>query len=272
MFARRLHAEGVRDVREVRREHIEAHQAALLEKNKPRTAAQRVQAVRRLFRHLADHGHLLLDPSEEVVALKHSSRIPRRLVSEAEMAKLLSAPKVSSRVGIRDRALLEMLYSTAMRVGELLQLEVSDVDLELGLVRIREGKGRKERVVPLGTTARHWVREYGERVRPWWMRGEEHERRLWVTNQGRPCRVGSVHHMLHVYSGRAGIRSVYPHAIRHAVAAHMLARGADLRAIQKLLGHASLETTQRYTKVVPLDVKGTHARTHPLEVERGSQP
>jgi len=264
--AARLKARGLDDVLQVRRADIEEHQLYLQQKGySPRTVAQCMQPLRRLFEHLGETGCLLINPMEGVVALRHHRKLPRRVVSEAEMKRLLAAPNVGLRCGIRDRALLEVLYSTAIRLGELLALEVSDVDLERGLVRIREGKGRKGRVVPLGRAAHRWTKEYLERVRPWWMRGRDHERRLWVGNRGRPFAAGNVHAMLHKYTRELGIESIYPHAIRHAAATHMLARGADIRVVQKLLGHSSIRTTQYYTRVVPTDVQATHTRTHPLE-------
>jgi|WetSurMetagenome_2_1015567.scaffolds.fasta_scaffold121666_2 integrase/recombinase XerD len=265
-FTAQLRERGLTDVREVRREHLEAHQGHLFTKGyTPYTVAQHMQALRRLFEHLTDTGQLLCDPMEGIVALRVEQALPRRIVSEAEMKKLLGAPAENTRTGIRDRAVLELLYNTGMRLGELLDLEVADVDLELGLVRILEGKGRKGRVVPLGHTAHAWVKEYLDRVRPWWMKGKDHERRLFVGRTGTAFRMGNVHSMLRQQCRQAGVQYIYPHAIRHACATHMLRRGADIRAIQKLLGHGSVKTTQRYTRVVPEDLKATHTRTHPLE-------
>ena len=163
---------------------------------------------------------------------------------------------------------MELFYSTGMRLGEVLTLLVSDVDLELGLIKIREGKGRKGRIVPLGHTARTWMKEYLERVRPWWMRNKDHERRVFVGRNGVAMRTGNVHTILLTHSRKAGVKNVYPHAIRHACATHMLRRGADIRAIQKLLGHGTVKTTQRYTRVVPEDIKATHGHTHPLEASK----
>jgi integrase/recombinase XerD len=263
-FATRMQRQGV-GLRQVKREHIEEHQGALLKRKlKPRTVAQRIQALRRLFEHLTDTGQLLLDPTEGTVALKTTRPLPRRQVTEAEMKKLLAAPNTSLRIGIRDRAVLEMLYGTAMRAGEMLALEVADVDLELGLARIRKGKGHKELIVPMGRNAQAWVREYAERVRPWWMQGKAHERRMFMSQAGRSLSRGALHQVVRRHSLQAGLTPIYPHAIRHAAATHMLRAGADIRAVQKLLGHARLTTTQIYTHVSITDVERTHARTHPL--------
>jgi integrase/recombinase XerD len=264
-FFCRLRQLNITDPRQVRRSHVEEHQAWLLgRKLKPRTVAHRIQAIRGLFEHLTSTGKLLTAPTDGVVALKLSRVLPRRVVTEREMQKLLAAPDVVTALGIRDRAMLEMLYSTAMRAGEILSLEVADIDTEHGLVHIREGKGRKDRVVPLGRAAQTWVRRYTTDVRPGWLKNES-ERGLFVSKHGTPFTVENLHAMLRRHCTAAKLEHIYPHAIRHAVATHMLARGADLRAVQKLLGHASLTTTQFYTRVTPTEVLAAHRRTHPLE-------
>jgi integrase/recombinase XerD len=266
VFIARMVGCGIEDVRQVQREHVESYQAELLaRKLKPRTVASHIQAVRSLFRYLTDSGQLLCDPTERVVALRWQRSLPRRVVSETEMKKLLAAVNVSTRHGIRDRALLELLYGTAMRISEALSLEVSDVDLELCQVRIRKAKGRKERVVPSGKVARQWLEEYQSGVRPCWMKGRSYERRLFVTHHGKPLQKHTVAAVLRKLCNRAKLESIYPHAIRHAAATHMLRRGADIRMVQKLLGHEHLSTTQRYTQVAPVEVHRTHQRTHPLE-------
>ena len=269
-LAASLHHEGIETVGRVGRHHIEAYQARLSTKKlKPRTVAQRMQAIRRFFAYLIETGHLLVDPTEGIVPLAHSPSLPRRRVSEREMRQLLAMPKVRSLHGLRDRALLELLYGTAMRLGELLSLELGDLDLERGLVHIRDGKGGRDRVVPMGTAARRWLEDYLTQGRPQWT----HDRRaknlhVFITSRGTALRPTNVHGMLSNYCRRARISKIYPHAIRHAVATQMLARGADLRAIKRLLGHRRLDTTQIYTHVVPEEVKATHARTHPREAKR----
>lgn len=266
-FVSTMASQGITEPRQVRRSHIDGHQAQLLAKNlKPRTVAQQIQALRGLFEHLVQTGRLLTAPTDGVVALKLKRTLPRRVVTEAEMLQLLGAPDTSTKLGIRDRAMLELLYSTAMRAGELLALHVGDVDSIHGLVHIREGKGAKDRVVPLGRTAQAWVERYLAEVRPHWLFGNAraHELRLFVSNRGTPFTSENLHALLRRHSAAAQVRHIYPHAIRHAVATQMLQRGADLRAIQRLLGHASLRTTQFYTRVAPTEIIHTHAHTHPL--------
>ena len=265
-FVEQMKAQGVSDVRQVQQQHIEAHQAELVKRKlKARTVASHTQALRRLFVYLSSTGQLLLDPTEQVVALKCQKSLPRRLITETEMKKLIAAANVSQRTGIRDRAMLEVLYGTGMRIGELCSLEICDADVDLGLVRIRKGKGHKERMLPLGKAAKLWVQEYQTRVRPWWMKGKDHERRLFVTQHGRPLTSNCVNARLRVLCEAANVKAIYPHAIRHAAATHMLRNGADLRMVQKLLGHRHLSTTQRYTYVAQVEVQQTHSKTHPLE-------
>lgn len=268
-LAARLRNDGIEEVGRVGRHHIEAHQARLSTKKlKQRTVAQRMQAIRRFFAYLIESGHLVMDPTDGVVPLAHIHSLPRRRVTEREMRQLMTMPKVGTPHGLRDRALLELLYGTAMRIGELLSLELGDLDLDRGLVHIRDGKGGRDRVVPMGTEARRWLDDYLAQSRPQWTPRRRDEMHVFLTIRGTAMRTGNVHNMLRSYCKRARITKIYPHAIRHAVATQMLARGADLRVIKKLLGHRRLDTTQIYTRVVPEEVKATHARTHPLEVER----
>jgi integrase/recombinase XerD len=184
------------------------------------------------------------------------------------MRQLLAVPDIRSPYGLRDRAVLELLYGTGMRLGELLSLELGDLDLERGLVHIRDGKGGRDRVVPTGTAARRWLEDYLAQARPQWTQGRRGKNlHIFMTSRGTALRTTNVHAMLCSYCQKARIPKIYPHAIRHAVATQMLARGADLRAIKRLLGHRRLVTTQLYTRVVPTEVKATHARTHPREAE-----
>jgi site-specific recombinase XerD len=266
-FGERLERLGIEDMRAVRGEHIEAHQGALLGKGlAPRTVTARVYPVVRLLRQMHERGHLFVDPTLGVTRLPERNKKPRHHVSEAEIKKLLAAPDADKRHGLRDRTIHELLYSTAMRLGELLALEVADVDLDEQVVHIREGKGRKERVVPLGAEAMRWLRAYLTGPRRHWLRNKAKHTRLWVSNRGTALTAKNIHVMLTQVSRRAGLlRSVYPHTIRRAAATHMMARGAGILAVKALLGHARLRTTQVYTLVAHADVKQTHARTHPLE-------
>jgi site-specific recombinase XerD len=171
---------------------------------------------------------------------------------------------MSLKTGIRDRAVLETLYATGMRRGELLSLEVHDVDLRDGVILIRKGKGQKQRVVPMGKTAATYLKEYLEKIRPYYNKKNLKERRLFLTVEGKPLTVGALEASLHQCRKQAGITgSASPHTLRRSCATHMLQAGADIRHIQMLLGHKSLATTQQYCKVMPIDIKKTHKESHP---------
>lgn len=167
-------------------------------------------------------------------------------------------------IGIRNRAILEVMYATGIRINELVNLEVYHADLKDKVLYIRKGKGRKERVVPLGTHAAVYLKEYLEKVRPRHAKKNPKERNLFLTHSGTAIRRENVQSFIRTYRIDAGInRPVSPHAFRRTCATHMLRQGADIRYIQKLLGHTRLSTTQIYTRIMPADVKKTHAATHP---------
>ena len=176
----------------------------------------------------------------------------------------MQQPNLSLRTGIRDRAVMEVLYSTAIRLDELLHLEIYHADFKDKVLYIRKGKGAKQRVVPLGKTAAVWLREYLEKIRPHYAKKNPKERRLWLNHHGRVLTKESIRANLRTYRLSAGIKTpVSPHGFRRSCATHLLQQGVDIRYIQKLLGHRHLSTTQQYTKIMPVDVKKTHDKTHP---------
>lgn len=233
------------------------------------TKALRIRPVKRLFEHLTESNLLLINPAEGIVeTCRRNKKIGPTLTRE-EVRKLLLQPNLSFRGGIRDRAVMEVLYATGIRRNELLALEVHDVDLRDGIIHVRKGKGRKQRVVPLGKTAAAFLKEYLEKIRPHYNRKAPKERTLFLTDEGKALTGGALHVSLYNYRKQAGIdKSTSPHTLRRSCATHMLQEGADIRYIQKLLGHTSLATTQQYTKVVPVDIKKTHEETHPNGRER----
>jgi integrase/recombinase XerD len=228
------------------------------------TKALLIRPVKRLFEHLTNSNQLLLNPAEGIIETHRRHKKIGPTLTQDEMKKLLQQPNMSVRGGIRDRAAMEVLYATAIRKNELLALEVHDVDLRDGVIFVRKGKGRKQRVVPLGKTAAGYLKEYLEKIRPHYNRKHPKERRLFLTNEGKPLTEGTLRVKLYHYRKQAGInKSASPHVFRRSCATHMLQAGADIRYIQKLLGHASLATTQQYCKVIPLDIKKTHEEAHP---------
>ena len=180
------------------------------------------------------------------------------------MNKLLNQPNLSLRAHIRDRAIMEIMYATGIRLDELLKLEVYHADLKDKVLYVRKGKGKKQRVVPLGKNAAIYLKEYLEKIRPHYARKNPKERKLFLLNTGLPMNPASVRQMITKYKNQAGItKPVSPHTFRRSCATHLLLQGADIRYIQKLLGHKRLSTTQAYTKVMPVEVKQTHNKTHP---------
>jgi integrase/recombinase XerD len=185
------------------------------------------------------------------------------------MKKLLDAPNVHTVLGYRDRAVLELMYSTAMRRAEVEALKVEDVDFDGGFVRVNEGKGRKDRVVPLGKVAGKYLENYLKVIRPELVK-DPMERGLFLGQYGNPLTGDVIWRMVKQYARKAGLtKNVYPHSFRHTCATLMMKNKANIRHIQELLGHASLLSTQVYTAVSIVDLKEAHRKYHPREREKG---
>jgi integrase/recombinase XerD len=226
----------------------------------PRSVARVVHGVRGFYRFLVRDGRLERDPMENLRAPRAFKALPRYL-TPAQVEALLEAPDTSPPLGLRDRAILEVLYATGLRVSELIGLRRAEVDLELGLLRAF-GKGRKERLVPLGRVAREWVVKY-ERVRERLVQGRP-EAPLFVNNRGgRLSRMG-LWGIVRRHAVAARLERVLtPHVLRHSFASHLLERGADLRSLQAMLGHADISTTQIYTHVTRERLRQIYDRYHP---------
>ena len=228
----------------------------------PRSVARHVATVRGFYRFLVLDGRLTANPAEDVQAPRAWPALPRFL-SLDEVDRLLEQPDTDTPAGLRDRALLEMLYATGMRVSELVALRVGDVDLDRGLLTCL-GKGAKERMVPVGRTAAEWTRRYLASGRPALLKRRE-SINLFPNARGGPAlsRVG-FWKIIKKYGRQAGLaRELSPHTLRHSFATHLLARGADLRVIQTLLGHADLSTTEIYTHVIDTRLRAIHDEFHP---------
>lgn len=262
-----LSAPLAEDVRRVSRADIDLYQRYVqTEAIGAETKALRMRAVKRLFDDLTESGHLLLHPAEHIVEIRRKDRLPKAVLSVKQMRQLIDSPDTQTTLGIRDRALLEVLYSTAIRVGELEQVFVSDVDFTDKVLHIRHGKGGHERFVPLGDTAEAWVKRYLAEARPKLAKGKDYVRELFLTMRAGPLLQTQIREILRVYQRRCALKkAVTPHMLRHACATHLLKAGADIRLIQALLGHARLDTTTIYTRVVPLDLKAVHTQFHPRE-------
>jgi integrase/recombinase XerD len=223
--------------------------------------------VQSFFRFLKLTKRIALDPAR-VIRLPHAPQtLPAALLTPEEMRRLLAVPDLHTPTGFRDRCILEVFWTTGMRIGELLSLAVSDIDFDQALCAIRHGKGGKPRVVPLGAGALAWLREYVDEVCPLLLSSaaKPHET-LFLSRFGERMDKSGLHYKLKAYQRRAGIKkNLTAHSFRHTLASEMLRAGADLRHIQELLGHGNLTTTQRYLHVVKADLKKVHGRTHPRE-------
>ncbi len=227
----------------------------------PRSVARAASAVRGLHRFLLLEGWAARDPTTLLRAPRPMAGLPE-VLSEAEVRQLLEAPRPVTTEGQRDRAMLELLYATGMRVSELVTLGAGAVNLSAGFVRVL-GKGNTERLVPLGRPAAAWVQRYLAEVRPALLRGRRSDR-LFLTRRGGGFTRQGFWHLLRRQARVAGLaRRVSPHVLRHSFATHLLERGADLRVIQLLLGHVDIGTTQIYTHVSRAHLKAVHGRYHP---------
>lgn len=239
--------------------HLRIYLGALAKKGlKKSSMARRLSALRTFFRWLKGEGIVGANPARAVATPKYSKALPRFLTEE-EASRLVEAPGGDDLVGLRDRAIFELLYSTGIRVGELVKLRVRDVNFDEALLRVM-GKGGKERVVPIGETALRALEAYLRERERAGQRGEA----LFLNRMGKPLSARWVQKVIKAYAlrGRIG-KPVSPHLLRHTFATHLLERGADLRAIQELLGHARLSTTQRYTHVTPMRIMEVYDHAHP---------
>ena len=230
----------------------------------------RLVRVREFFRWLHRTGLILTDPSVVIEPPRYHKRLPKAVLTAREAERVLAQPDVSTPLGLRDRSLLEALYSTGMRRQEAAGLRLCDVDAERALVTVRRGKGGKDRTVPIGRRALLWMGRYVSQARPGLLAlagsGGRDPGEVWLSTRGRPMPPRSLSPIAsgHVDAAEIGKRGSC-HLFRHTAATLMLENGADVRFIQELLGHASLETTQAYTHVAISGLRKVHAATHPAE-------
>jgi integrase/recombinase XerD len=257
-----LEGQGLRSIATIRPAHLHTFLARLQEEGLTgRSAARALSAVRGFHRFLLATGRAAEDPAELVRRPRPMRRLPR-VLSLAEVERLLAAPETRRPAGLRDRAMLEFLYATGLRVSELTGLRLGAVNLTAGFVRT-VGKGDRERVIPVGREALRWLREYLAHGRPALLKRRESPT-LFVGRRGAALTRQACWALLKRHARQAGIgRTVSPHTLRHSFATHLLERGADLRAVQMMLGHADLGTTQIYTHVARAHLKDIHRRFHP---------
>ena len=242
-------------------------QARHAEGAKPASANRRLSAQKRFYRWLLRQGKRSDDPSADLDSAKQAERHPKTL-SEQSVEALLGAPEVAAPLGLRDRAMLELLYASGLRVSELVAVKTIEVSLNDGVVRVASGKGAKTRLVPFGQDASDWIERYLKDARPALLntaRGPRLADALFVTARGAAMTRHNFWHAIKRYAVKAGIAPalISPHTLRHAFATHLLNHGADLRVVQMLLGHADISTTQIYTHVARARLKDLHAQHHP---------
>lgn len=228
---------------------------------RPRTTARMVSSMRRFYRYLIREGRLREDPSVRIDTPRIGRPLPDSL-SESEVETLLDAPDESDTLGIRDRAMLELLYACGLRVSELVSMTTDQANLTQGVVRLI-GKGNKERLVPLGEEAVDWLQYYLDESRPDLAAGMT-SKQLFITRRGKGMTRQAFWYRIRHYAVKSGInKPLSPHTLRHAFATHLLNHGADLRVVQMLLGHSDLSTTQIYTHVARERLKDLHSKHHP---------
>ena len=228
---------------------------------KPRSTARQLSTFRRFYRYLLREGRIAEDPTAQIDMPRIGRRLPHSL-TEADVEALLAAPDVSQPLGHRDRTMLELLYATGVRVSELVNLKLSQVNLNQGVLRII-GKGDRERLIPLGDEAQDWLHRFVPGPRAEILAGRQTDY-LFPTRRGGPMTRQSFWYLIRRHARKAGIaRKLSPHTVRHAFATHLLNHGADLRVVQLLLGHSDVSTTQIYTHVARERMKDLHARHHP---------
>ena len=264
-----LDSQGVTSLASVTRDLVEGFRTHLYHRRyrgqpiSVATQAARLQASKTFLRFLAKENYLLVDVASTVDLPKTPRTLPK-ILSEDQMISLLEAPDLSLPTGIRDRAVLEVFYATAIRNGELGSLCLEDIDWEHKALWIRLGKGKKSRLVPLGEEALAWLEEYLGQVRPRWTT-KETEKRVFLSSQGKPLQRSGIGTIVSHWAKKVALADVTPHTLRHSCATHMLRRGAGIRHLQEMLGHSSPLTTEHYTQVQLSDLHKVLRRCHPRE-------
>jgi integrase/recombinase XerD len=231
------------------------------QKKSARTCSRKLAAIRSFYRFLLQERRITADPTENLNSPKLEKSLPR-VLSVEDVEILLSQPDLSSVLGLRDKAMLELLYATGMRVSEMLGLNTEHLNLDLGFVRCL-GKGSKERIIPVGEVAVRYIREYLSRARLK-LRKNAWERAVFLNRHGKRLSRQGFWKILKGYARKAGIpKEITPHVLRHSFATHLLENGADLRAVQEMLGHADITTTQIYTHLSQRKLREVYDKAHP---------
>jgi len=277
-FLDHLTGAGTTDIKRVTRDGLKDYLQKIIEQRTGRTKdtgyavgtiSMKVRAVKRFFEYLEDAGTILINPAEHIKELPKGTRLPRVVLTEDEVRKIFDQPNLSTAVGIRDRAVLEVFYSTGIRLEEMANLTIFDCDLQGGLLRVNKGKFAKDRVVPLGKHAMRFLKEYITGIRPHHTIMNKQLRTLFVNQWGAPLSRQVIELMVRRYAKRAGTgKQVTPHTFRHTFATELIRNGADITAVSKMLGHSDLKVTHIYIRVAGIEVKNTHSQSHPREKDK----
>lgn len=230
-----------------------------------RTVSMRIAVVRAFLKHLALRSCISRALPEVLVSPRQPQTLPVNVLTHAQTRKLLSSVRTDTPQGVRDRAILELLYSSGLRSCEIIALDVGDVNLHEGTAKVT-GKGGKERIVPIGRSALRWVETYIRAVRPFVTRDDPGEQAVFISYQGERLQYGGLRRMVHVYADRLGFDvNVTPHTFRRSCTTELIRGGANMYHVKELLGHESLEMLKPYTRLTIRDLKKTHEKTHPRE-------
>lgn len=262
-FAGWLKDQGKQDIVSVQATDIEAYLHHRFQKRlHPRSTARFLSCLRHFYQWLFREGVITEDPAQNIEGPKLGRALPKTL-SESAVEALLAAPDLNTALGMRDKALLELLYATGLRVSELVGLKMADLNLRQGVVRVILGKGGKDRLVPLGEESIAWITQYLSSARADLL-GAHMADEVFVSQQGRQMTRQTVWHRIKQYAAQAGlVETLSPHTLRHAFATHLLNHGADLRVVQMLLGHSNLSTTTIYTHIAKARMQALHQAHHP---------
>ena len=264
-FSRYLERDGICAIRQVTDQTIQAYQRFVMDCSlAPESKALKLRPVKRLFEHLVASNRLLLNPAADIVELTRRSRKIGPVLTVRQVSSLMAQPDMQTPIGVRNRAIMEVLYSTGIRLGELLGLQTADVNPGDQTIFVKRGKGATQRVVPLGGRAAGILADYLANVRPLLLGNRNVTPALFLTSRGTPITAGVMRAFMREYRKKAGIATpVSPHVFRRSCATHFLQNGANIRLVQQLLGHSSLKATHQYTQVLPVELKSIHDRTHP---------
>jgi len=261
LYAHWLYQERAKALYETQAEDLNAYFAARHDETKPSSSNRRLAVLKRFFQLALRQHHVTADPCLKLRSARQPQRLPKTM-SEGQVEALLAAPDVSTPLGLRDRAMIELMYASGLRVSELVTLKSIEVGMNEGVLRVT-GKGSKTRLVPFGEEAGAWMARYLAEARSQILQGQIDDA-LFVTARGGPMTRQMFWTLIKKYALQAGITvRLSPHTLRHAFATHLLNHGADLRVVQLLLGHADISTTQIYTHVARERLKQLHAAHHP---------